>query len=75
MLHEQTSKLVKPAQILGQSIPQQRLFLPEEVAVIIRFHAESVRRAIRQGRISAIKTGRHWKIPAAEVARIQVEGV
>lgn len=47
-----------------------RLLLPEELAELIRFHPESVRRAIRQGRIRAIKTGRHWKIPQEEARRV-----
>ena len=51
------------------------LFLPIEVATALRLHAESVRRAIREKRIKAIKTGRHWKISADELARLKREGL
>lgn len=47
----------------------------EEVARAIRYHPESVRRAIRQGRIHAIQFGAGWRIPAAELRRILATGL
>lgn len=47
----------------------------EELAAQIKYHPESVRRAIRQGRIHALPFGTGWRIPAAEVRRILCEGL
>ncbi|MGZ5506681.1 MAG: helix-turn-helix domain-containing protein [Limisphaerales bacterium] len=41
----------------------------------LRWHPESVRRAIRAGRIKAIKIGRHWRVPGAELERLMEEGL
>jgi excisionase family DNA binding protein len=57
-------------QVVNDGNLPARLLLPEELAELIRFHPESVRRAIRQGRIKAVKTGRHWKIPHEEARRV-----
>ena len=46
-----------------------------EFAEIFRYHPESVRRAIRQGRIKTIHVGRQHRIPAKEVERILSEGL
>jgi len=47
----------------------------EKLAVAIGFHEESVRRAIRQNRIRAIRFGRTWRIPGDEVTRILSQGL
>ena len=47
----------------------------EELAARIKSHPESVRRAIRQGRIHALQFGAGWRIPAQEVARILTAGL
>jgi excisionase family DNA binding protein len=47
----------------------------EELAARIKYHPESVRRAIRQGRIHALPFGAGWRIPAQEVARILTNGL
>jgi excisionase family DNA binding protein len=47
----------------------------EELAAQIKYHPESVRRAIRQGRINALRFGAGWRIPAREVARILTTGL
>jgi excisionase family DNA binding protein len=47
----------------------------EELAAQIKYHPESVRRAIRQGRINALRFGAGWRIPAPEVARILTTGL
>ena len=47
----------------------------EELAARIKYHPESVRRAIRQGRIHALPFGAGWRIPAQEVARILTTGL
>lgn len=46
-----------------------------ELAARIKYHPESVRRAIRQGRINALPFGAGWRIPAQEVARILTTGL
>lgn len=53
----------------------EQLYLPTEVADALRYHIESVRRAIRQGRIKAIKTGRQWRVARAELDRLLREGL
>ncbi|HZL13173.1 MAG TPA: helix-turn-helix domain-containing protein [Verrucomicrobiae bacterium] len=47
----------------------------EELAAQIKYHPESVRRAIRQGRINALRFGAGWRIPAREAARILTTGL
>lgn len=51
------------------------LLLTSELAALLRLHEESVRRCIRQGRIRAVKAGRHWRVAREEYDRIQREGV
>lgn len=51
------------------------MFQPFEFASVIRWHPESVRRAIREGRIKAIRMGNGWRIPGDEVARILTNGL
>jgi excisionase family DNA binding protein len=53
---------------------EQAFFTPREVAARIKFHKESVRRAIREGRIRAVSFGRFKRVPAAEVTRIEASG-
>jgi excisionase family DNA binding protein len=48
---------------------------PEELADLIHYHPESVRRLIREGRIKAKQFGRTWRILPEEVARILEEGL
>ena len=47
----------------------------EDFAGKISYHPESVRRAIRQGRIHALQFGASWRIPAPEARRILAEGL
>ena len=47
----------------------------EQLAAEIHYHPESVRRAIRQGRIHALPFGVGWRIPATEAARILAMGL
>ena len=47
----------------------------EELAIQISWHPESVRRAIREGRIKAKQFGREWRIMPDEIARIMDEGL
>lgn len=47
----------------------------EAAAEAIHYHPESVRRAIRQGRIHALRFGQNWRIPAPEVRRILTTGL
>jgi excisionase family DNA binding protein len=50
------------------------LLLTSEVAEGWRVNVETVRRAIREKRIRAIKVGRHWRIRRKELDRIESEG-
>ena len=54
---------------------KSKLFEPGDFARLISWHPESVRRAIRQGRIHAVRFGKQWRIPCAEVARIMENGL
>jgi excisionase family DNA binding protein len=47
----------------------------EDFAAKIQYHPESVRRAIRQNRIKALKFGSNWRITAPEVRRILENGL
>ena len=49
-------------------------FTPGQVAGRWGWHVESVRRAIRQRRITAIIISRRLLVPVAEVERIEAEG-
>ena len=51
------------------------LLLPCELANDLRWHEESIRRAIRDGRIAAVKIGRGWRIPVSELTRIAANGL
>jgi excisionase family DNA binding protein len=58
-----------------ESTPSEAAYTVEEVAGVIKYHPESVRRAIRQGRISALQFGAGYRIPAAELRRILTSGL
>lgn len=49
-------------------------FTPRQVADRWAWHPESVRRAIRQGRLESVVISRRRLIPVAEVERIEAEG-
>ena len=55
----------------GESRPP---FTPGELAERWRWHPESVRRAVRDGRFDSIIVGRRRLIPASEVERVEREG-
>lgn len=59
---------MKQAQITPPTLPQ--LHTPEAFARAACVHPESVRRAIRAGRIRAVKIGTGWRIPHGEATRI-----
>jgi hypothetical protein len=48
---------------------------PKTLASKIDWHEESVRRALRQGRIKGIKLGRGWRISRGVLAEIMVNGI
>ena len=50
------------------------LLLTGEVANIYRVHVETIRRKIRLKELQALRIGRHWRVPRAELNRIQREG-
>jgi excisionase family DNA binding protein len=61
--------------MLNQVILNDAASTVAELAAAIKYHPESVRRAIRQGRIYALPFGTRWRIPAAEVRRILTSGL
>ncbi len=67
----ETMKLKICPVVVGAS----EVYLTEEVAELIKFHPETVRRLVREGRIQAMKFGRDWRIPNSEVQRILREGL
>jgi excisionase family DNA binding protein len=73
-LKMKTSKTQR-AENVTEAMTAGRLLEPGELAGLVSFHPESVRRAIRQGRIRALKFGNSWRIPSAEVARIITQGL
>jgi len=52
-----------------------RLYTPAHVAGVLAYHPESVRRAIRQGRIKAIKCGDGWRVRDDELERLCRDGL
>ena len=61
--------------MLNQVIETESALTTEAFAEKIHYHPESVRRAIRQGRIHALPFGTSWRIPAGEVRRIMSTGL
>lgn len=56
-------------------IRQDVYFTPIEISRRWKWHPESVRRAIRCGRITSIVIGRRRLVPIAEVERIEAAGL
>jgi hypothetical protein len=52
-----------------------RLWLTGELATAARLHPESVRRAVRQGRIPVLRFGRGLRIPDAVAREILAKGL
>ena len=61
--------------MLHEALPIEAALTVESAAEKFHYHPESVRRAIRQGRIHALRFGQGWRIPAAEVRRILTTGL
>lgn len=61
--------------VVENETSEARLYEPRAFARVIAWHPESVRRAIRQGRIKAVRLGGGWRIPADEVSRICSAGL
>jgi excisionase family DNA binding protein len=51
------------------------LLTVEQVAQCIDWHPESVRRAIRQGRLHAVKLGRGWRISEETMENVRLHGI
>jgi excisionase family DNA binding protein len=51
------------------------LFRTDRVATLLHWHPGSVRRAIRQGRIRAVRVGQQWRVSGEELARVQAQGL
>lgn len=63
--------------VIPLSAPAADLWLLtiEQFAALIGWHPESVRRAIRQGRLHAIKLGRQWRIPPETLNAVRLRGI
>lgn len=58
-----------------EALENEAALTVEELAARIKYHPESVRRAIRQGRIHALPFGAGWRIPPDEAKRILTNGL
>jgi excisionase family DNA binding protein len=54
---------------------ESQLLRTQRVAAVLNWHPGSVRRAIRQGRIKAVRVGQQWRVSTEELARMQNEGL
>ena len=54
---------------------KSQLLRTDRVALAVDWHPGSVRRAIRQGRIKAVRVGQEWRVSTEELARLQREGL
>jgi excisionase family DNA binding protein len=61
--------------MLSEVVPIEAALTVEEAAEKIHYHPESLRRAIRQGRVAALRFGQGWRIPASELRRILATGL
>jgi len=61
--------------MLKDTLPIEAALTVKAAADLFFYHPESVRRAIRQGRIHAVRFGQDWRIPAPEVRRILATGL
>jgi excisionase family DNA binding protein len=55
--------------------PLEQHYSPEQVAKFTNFHPESIRRAVRDGRIPGVHIGRAIRISESAVRRILSEGL
>jgi excisionase family DNA binding protein len=55
--------------------PISPIISPEQLSKLIQWHPETVREAIRRGRIKAVKIGPYWRITRPEVDRIMENGL
>ena len=52
-----------------------RLFVVREVAAMLRVCPETIKRRLRVGEIAGIWAGWGWRVSAAEVERLMVQGL
>lgn len=64
MQQQPAKQSIKPAQSYGQ------LMTVEAFAKAVHLHPESVRRALRSGRLESVKVGRLWRIPSSALSRV-----
>lgn len=60
---------------VSEALPLKPLLSPAQFAALVRIHPESVRRAIRQHRIHAVKFGPSWRISQDVAERVMAEGM
>jgi len=51
------------------------VYTPDEVAAQLKLHPVSIRLAIRQGRIRALRFGNRWRVTEAEIQRLLRDGM
>lgn len=73
MRKQKTENTGAGAQPAAQTI--LKAYSPEEVGEAIGWHPESVRLAIRQGRIPAKRFGRTWRTAHADLVAIMANGI
>jgi excisionase family DNA binding protein len=59
----------------ASSARPERHFTPTQVGQLLNFHPESIRRAIREGRIPCVYFGRAIRVAESVVQRILAEGL
>ncbi|MCE9566999.1 MAG: helix-turn-helix domain-containing protein [Planctomycetes bacterium] len=42
----------------------EALMTPREVAIYLGMHEETIREALREGRLPGVRLGRSWRVPA-----------
>lgn len=56
--------------IFSKEVNMAESLTTREVAKLLRISDETVRRQIRTGKIRAVKVGKQWLVPGAELNRI-----
>jgi excisionase family DNA binding protein len=49
---------------------EEELLTPEESAIFLKMHIDSVRRLLRQGKLPGVKVGGAWRIPKSALSEM-----
>jgi len=52
----------------------EHLVTTRQLAKLLQIHEETVRRWVREKRLTGLKIGRSWRVPSSELHRISQEG-